>query len=52
MINSRKVAIVGCGMVGAATAYTLMQHGLFSEMVLVDVDRNRAEGEAMDITMA
>lgn len=49
MINSRKVAIVGCGMVGAATAYTLMQHGLFSEMVLVDVDRNRAEGEAMDI---
>lgn len=49
MINSRKVAIIGCGMVGATTAYTLMQHGLFSEMVLVDVNRERAEGEAMDI---
>lgn len=49
MINSRKVAIIGCGMVGSTTAYTLMQHGLFSEMVLVDVNRERAEGEAMDI---
>ena len=49
MINSRKVAIIGCGMVGATTAYTLMQEGLFSEMVLVDVNRERAEGEAMDI---
>ncbi|MGM9518584.1 MAG: L-lactate dehydrogenase [Acidaminococcus sp.] len=49
MINSRKVAIIGCGMVGATTAYTLMQHGLFSEMVLVDVNKERAEGEAMDI---
>ena len=26
-----------------------MQSGLFSEMVLIDVDRNRAEGEALDI---
>lgn len=49
MINSRKVAIIGCGMVGATTAYTLMQHGLFSEMVLVDVNKERAEGEAVDI---
>lgn len=49
MINSRKVAIIGCGMVGATTAYILMQEGLFSEMVLVDVNRERAEGEAMDI---
>ena len=47
--NDRKVAIVGCGFVGSATAFTLMQSGLFSEMVLVDVDRDRAEGEALDI---
>ena len=48
--NIRKVAVIGCGFVGATCAYTLMQHGLFSEMVLVDVDKARAEGEAMDIS--
>ena len=49
-VNVRKVAIIGCGFVGAASAFSLMQSGLFSEMVLIDVDKNRAEGEAMDIS--
>ncbi len=49
-INDRKVAIIGCGFVGAASAFALMQSGLFSEMVLVDVDHKKAEGEAMDIS--
>ena len=49
-VNLRKVAIVGCGFVGSASAFSLMQSGLFSEMVLIDVDRNRAEGEALDIS--
>ena len=48
-VDNRKVAIVGCGFVGSATAFTLMQSGLFTEMVLIDVDRDRAEGEALDI---
>ena len=48
-INIRKVAVVGCGFVGSATAFALMQSGLFSEMVLIDVDHERAEGEALDI---
>ena len=48
-VNVRKVAVVGCGFVGSATAFALMQSGLFSEMVLVDVDKDRAEGEALDI---
>lgn len=48
-VNSRKVAIIGCGFVGSASAFTLMQSGMFSEIVLVDVDHNKAEGEAMDI---
>lgn len=47
--NHRKVAIVGCGFVGSASAFCLMQTGLFTEMVLIDVDRSRAEGEALDI---
>ena len=49
-MNTRKVGIVGCGFVGSSSAFALMQGGLFSEIVLVDVDRQKAEGEAMDIS--
>lgn len=49
-VNVRKIAIIGCGFVGSASAFALLQSGLFSEMVLIDVDRERAEGEAMDIS--
>lgn len=48
-INLRKVAVIGCGFVGSSSAFALMQSGLFSEMVLLDVNRDRAEGEALDI---
>ena len=46
----RKVVVVGCGFVGAACAFSIMQSGLFSEMVLIDSDRAKAEGEALDIS--
>lgn len=36
-INPRKAAVIGCGFVGSATAFTLMQSRLFSELVLLDV---------------
>lgn len=49
-INIRKAAMIGCGFVGSSSAFALMQSGLFSEMVMIDVDRARAEGEAMDIS--
>ena len=49
-VDNRKVAIIGCGFVGSSSAFALMQSGLFSEIALVDVDRNRAEGEALDIS--
>lgn len=48
-IDIRKVAVIGCGFVGSATAFALMQSRLFSEMVLLDANRAKAEGEAMDI---
>ena len=48
-VNLRKVAVIGCGFVGSSSAFALMQSGLFSEMVLLDVNRDRAEGEALDI---
>lgn len=47
--NIRKVAMIGCGLVGSSSAFALMQSGLFSEMVLIDADRERAQGEALDI---
>ena len=50
VIITRKAVMIGCGFVGSASAFALMQTGLFSEMVLIDADRKRAEGEAMDIS--
>ena len=47
-----RVAIVGAGHVGATFAYALLLSGLASEVVLVDTDRDRAEGEAMDLAHA
>jgi len=49
-LQNRKVVIVGCGFVGAASAFCLMQSGLFSEIVLIDADPLKAEGEALDIS--
>ena len=49
MQNNKKCAIIGCGNVGATTAYTLMISGLFNELVLIDIDNKRAAGEAEDI---
>ena len=49
-INLRKAVMIGCGFVGSATVFALMESGLFSEMVLIDADHERAEGEAMDIS--
>ena len=49
MQNNKKCAIIGCGNVGATTAYRLMISGLFNEIVLIDIDKKRAAGEAEDI---
>ena len=46
----RKVVMIGCGFVGAACSFAIMQSGLFSEMVLIDADKAKAEGEALDIS--
>jgi L-lactate dehydrogenase len=42
--------MIGCGFVGSACCFSLMQSGLFSEMVLIDADKAKAEGEALDIS--
>ena len=48
-MDSRKAAVIGCGFVGAASAFALMESRLFSELVLIDVDFDKADGEAQDI---
>lgn len=50
MKTDHKVVIIGCGMVGSTIAYTLMYSGLYNQIVLIDSDPARAEGEAMDIS--
>ncbi len=49
MKYAQKCAVIGCGNVGATTAYSLMLSGLFNEIVLLDIDKKRAKGEAEDI---
>ncbi|MGE4549182.1 MAG: L-lactate dehydrogenase [Intestinibacillus sp.] len=49
MVNLRKCAVVGVGFVGATSAFTLATGGMFSEIVLIDSNRKKAEGEAADI---
>ena len=47
-----KIAIVGAGNVGATFAYALLGSGLASQIVLIDANKDRAEGEAMDLNHA
>lgn len=49
-INMTKAVMIGCGFVGSATVFSLMHSGLFSEIVLIDADERKAQGEAMDIS--
>lgn len=50
MVDIQKCAVIGCGFVGAAAAFALTKSGLFSEMVLIDANRDKAQGEAMDLS--
>jgi L-lactate dehydrogenase len=47
-----RVAVVGAGNVGTTFAYTLLLSGLASEIVLIDANQRKAEGEAMDLNHA
>jgi len=51
-MNLKKCAIIGCGFVGASIAFSLLESGLFSEMVLIDINKDKAEGDAMDLSHA
>ncbi|OGH85819.1 MAG: L-lactate dehydrogenase [Candidatus Magasanikbacteria bacterium RIFOXYB2_FULL_38_10] len=49
LIETTRVVIVGAGFVGSTAAYTLMIQGIASEIVLVDVNKDKCLGEAMDL---
>ena len=49
-MNKQKCAVIGCGAVGATIAFALTQKSLFSELVLIDANKAKAEGEAMDLS--
>lgn len=46
---SNKVTIIGAGSVGSTIAYNMVVTGIASEIVLIDINAKKAEGEAMDI---
>jgi len=52
MLHRHTVGIIGTGQVGVATASALFQQRIINELILVDLDRRRAEGEAMDLMHA
>lgn len=45
-----KIVIVGAGFVGSTTAYTIMLGGIFSNIVIIDINNAKAEGDALDIS--
>ena len=47
--DTRKIVLIGTGMVGMSYAYCLLNQNVCDELVLVDINRKRAEGEAMDL---
>lgn len=48
-MDKRKVALIGTGMVGMSYAYSMLNQNICDELVLIDINRKRAEGEAMDL---
>ncbi|HOV77153.1 MAG TPA: NAD(P)-dependent oxidoreductase, partial [Sedimentisphaerales bacterium] len=48
--RKRKVVVIGAGSVGASYIYALLQTGMAEEVALIDLDRDRVEGEVMDLS--
>ena len=50
MLEKRKIVLIGTGFVGMSFAYSLLNQGGVNELVLVDALKDKAEGEAMDLS--
>lgn len=49
VFSKKKVVIIGAGMVGSTIAYTILLSNIASEIVLIDINRDRSQGEALDM---
>ncbi|MEI7990708.1 MAG: L-lactate dehydrogenase, partial [Chloroflexota bacterium] len=47
-----KIGVIGCGLVGSTAAYALIMQGIGREIILVDLNKARAEAEADDLQHA
>ena len=48
-VTNRKVVVVGTGFVGTSIAYSMINQGIVNDLVLIDVNQEKAEGEALDL---
>lgn len=48
-ISKSKVAIIGCGLVGSTTAFSLITQGICDEVIMIDINKERAYGEMLDL---
>lgn len=48
-MNASKVSVIGAGLVGSSTAFSLLTQGVCDEILLVDINQERAHGEMMDL---
>lgn len=51
-VKARKVAIVGCGLVGSSCAYALVNQCVCEEILMIDINEEKAKGEALDLTQS
>lgn len=48
-MENSKVVVIGTGFVGMSYAYAMVNQGAVEELILIDIDKDKAEGEAMDL---
>lgn len=49
IMNNRKVVIIGDGMVGSSIAFTMLQQETVNDLVIIDINKRKAEGDALDL---
>ena len=49
-MENGKVTVIGAGFVGSTTAFSLMQSSVVSEIVLIDINKDKAEGDILDMS--
>lgn len=49
IIKKSKIAVIGCGLVGSSTAFSLVTQGVCDEILMIDINEERALGEVLDL---